>query len=88
MIETDNTYLLGNLTGKASTLNFRGKAGVSDNAQIIINARVGVNPDTLDRLVHETLDAVKGEGITLRPKAWQCLSPGYPNPTHHYKKVV
>jgi len=88
ILETGDNYLVGNLTGKASTLNFRGKAGVSDNAQIIINARVGVNPDTLGRLVHETIDAVKGEGITLSPKAWQCISPGYPNPTHRYRKVV
>ena len=88
MLETGDTYLVGNLTGKASTLNFRGKAGVADNAKIIINARVGVSSETLDRLVHDALDAVKDNTVVMKPTAWKCLSPGYPNPTYRYKKVV
>lgn len=87
-LQTDNSYVAGNLTGKASTLNFRGNAGIADNASMIINARVSVSPETLDRLVHAALDEAKEKIIIVKPTAWNCLSPGYPNPTHRYKRVV
>lgn len=88
MLESGTSYLVGNLTGNLATLNIRGKVGVSNQAQIIINARVGISPDTLEQLVKDTLDFAVGSSISLTTKAWKCLSPGYPNPTHRYSKVV
>jgi Ni2+-binding GTPase involved in maturation of urease and hydrogenase len=88
MLESGTSYLAGNLTGNLSTLSIRGKVGVSDHAQLIINARVGISPDLLENMVKETLDSIAGNSITQTVKAWKCLSPGYPNPTHRYSQVV
>jgi len=88
MLESGKDYLVGNLTGKASTLSIRGDVGISNAAQLIINARIGMSPEALDHLVRETLDSVTRNAIALKTKAWQCLSPGYPNPTHRYDKIV
>jgi hypothetical protein len=88
LLEAAEKYTVGNLTGKFNTLSFREKAGVSNEAQIIINARVGVSPETLDQMVKETLNSVNRDSVILQIKAWQCLSPGYPNPTHRYNRVA
>ena len=88
ILENGTKYVIGNITGTSETLSIRGAAGISNEAQIIINARVGVNPDTLDKLVKEILEKVTKGTITAKIDAWKCLSPGYPNPTFRYDKVV
>lgn len=88
MLESGTNYTLGNLTGKSDTLSLRGLAGISNEAQIIINARVGTSPQLLEQLVSETLDSVANDSITLKTKALQCLSPGYPTPTYRYSKIA
>jgi len=32
--------------------------------------------------------SIIGKNITTEIKAWRCLSPGYPNPTHRFKAAV
>jgi len=88
MLESGANYLVGNLTGNLSTLSVRGKVGVSNDALLIINARVGISPDLLEQMVKETLDSAAGNTITQIVKTWKCLSPGYPNPTHRYSQVI
>lgn len=88
ILENGVNYIIGNITGTTETLSFRGTAGISNEAQIIINARVGINPETLDKLVKEIFEKVTKDGITAKIDAWKCLSPGYPNPTFRYDKVV
>lgn len=88
MLESGTNYMVGNLTGNRSTLSIRGRVGVSNDAQLIINARVGVTPQLLEEMVKEALNSTLGSSITQTVKAWKCLSPGYPNPTHRYSKVV
>jgi G3E family GTPase len=86
MIQNGTKYLAGNITGDANTLEMRGKAGISDNAHMILNARVGLTPDELDNMVKTLLAKTTGENINPLIDAWKCLSPGYPNPTFRYKK--
>lgn len=88
MLESGKSYLVGNLTGNIETLNFRGSVGKSNEAQIIINARVDTSPELLEKLVMESLGLVTGDTVSLKTKASQKLSPGYPNPTFRYEKVV
>ena len=88
ILENGTNYVIGNITGTAETLSIRGTAGISNEAQIIINARVGISPQELDKLIKEILGTVTKNNITSKINAWKCLSPGYPNPTFRYDKVV
>ena len=86
MLKNGESHIVGNLTGNISTLNFRGSAGIGNEANIILNARIGVSPKALEGLVKTTLEKVTKNRIAIEIKAWKCLSPGYPNPTFRYKK--
>jgi Fe2+ transport system protein B len=88
ILENGSNYLVGNITGTSETLSIRGEAGVSNAAQIIINARIGVSPEILDEMVRESLEKVTNNIISMKINAWKCLSPGYPNPTFRYDKIV
>jgi Ni2+-binding GTPase involved in maturation of urease and hydrogenase len=88
ILENGINYVIGNITGTLDTLLIRGAAGTSNEAQLIINARIGVSPEILDNLVKEILEDVTRDQITIRVTAWKCLSPGYPNPTFRYDKVI
>ncbi|WP_300599301.1 GTP-binding protein [Niabella sp.] len=83
-----NQYRIGNQTGTPDTLQFRGTAGISNIAQMTINARVESDPQLLEQQVFEALaQAVNGE---LFYEVHQCrsLSPGYPEPAYKYNYVV
>lgn len=88
ILENGSNYLVGNITGTSETLSIRGEAGVSNTAQITINARIGVSPEILGEMVKESLEKVTNNIISMNVKAWKCLSPGYPNPTFRYDKIV
>ena len=55
MLERGDQYVSANLTGRSDTLNFRWSAGKSDNAVMILNARVEMAPENLEKLFMETL---------------------------------
>lgn len=88
ILQNGTNYLMGNITGDASAVQLRGTAGVSDKAQMIVNARVGLPPDELDNLVKSLLSASAGDTISVKIDTWRCLSPGYPNPTYRYDKII
>ena len=88
ILENGSNHLIGNLTGTSETLSFRGEAGISNNAQMIINARIGVKPEKLDKTIKESLEKIKTDKIKMKINAWKCLSPGYPSPTFRYTKIV
>ncbi len=80
--ENGKRYSVGNITGDAGTLQFRGSAGVSDNVKLIINARVETSPEHLDKLIREVLvDAIDGQ-YRDEVLAWRYLQPGRPSPTY------
>ena len=88
IVENGPLYAVGNITGTAGALTFRGDAGRGTSLRIIVNARVECTPEELDRLVRETLDdAFRGLGET-EVLAWRCLQPGRPNPTYRFGEVV
>lgn len=88
ILESGVHYLIGNLTGNLKTLQIRGTTGTSNEAQMVINARVGMPPEELNQLVRATLDQVAQSKVSAQISAWKCLSPGYPAPTHRYMQVV
>lgn len=88
ILENGSNQLIGNLTGTSETLSFRGQVGISDDAQMIINARIGVTPEKLDKIVKESLEKITTDKIRMKINAWKCLSPGYPTPTYRFTKIV
>jgi len=88
IVEAGENFLMGNLTGKIDTLSIRGSAGTTSEARLTLNARVETSPEALEDVVRELLDSTSKGRITVTPRAWRCLSPGRPNPTHRYDHVV
>jgi len=86
ILQNGENYLVGNITNNSGLAETRGNAGKSDHGQIIINARVALPPDRLERLIRESLVLTTTDQIKTEIKAWKCISPGYPNPTYRYTK--
>lgn len=88
ILKSEGGQVIGNITGTTDTLSIRGSSGVTNQAQLIINARVGTDPFVLGNMVKDALDATTKNWIAYRVKAWKCLSPSYPIPTYRYSKAV
>lgn len=88
LLDSDDKYIVSNLTGVSNTLTFRQSAGISDNARLTINARVEMSPDTLENIVRTTLDTITGTTISKKIVALLCLRPGRPNPTYRFDHIV
>lgn len=88
LLESGENYLVSNLTGLNATLSFRGSAGINTKARLTLNARVEMNAEALEAIVRKTLDSTKGMDIKKEIVALRCLSPGRPNPTFRFEKVV
>lgn len=87
IVENGAKYTVGNLAGDGK-LTIRHSAGTSDEAKVIVNARVEMSPESLDSLVRETLSAQLGDNLTESVLAWKYLMPGRPNPTHRFTEIV
>ncbi|MDP4291960.1 MAG: cobalamin synthesis protein P47K, partial [Bacteroidota bacterium] len=88
ILESGDDYLIGNLTGKGNTLNFRGSAGTGDKARLTLNARVEMSPATLEQIVRKTIEAYMNANLKATIVTMRCLSPGRPNPTYRFDHVV
>ena len=88
LIESGENYLVSNLTGLNDSLTFRSSAGISSKARLTLNARVEMLPEVLEAIVRKTLNATKGKYVRKKIIALRCLSPGRPNPTFRFDKVV
>jgi len=87
IIERGDQYISANFTGSQDTINFRWSAGTSDNAVMTLNARVEMAPDTLEKLVLETLKSNAADKISVTIKRINSISPGYPKPTYRFGKT-
>lgn len=88
MLQAGSKYVMGNLTGRRETISLRRSAGVGPEARLTLNARVQMTTEELERIVLEELARACGTGIQYEIEALQCLSPGYPQPTYRYDRVV
>ena len=88
LLESGDNYILGNLTGKGNTLNFRRSAGKGSTARLTLNARVEMSPGTLEQIVHKTLDSNMKGNLKAKTIAFKCISPGRPNPNFRFDHVV
>lgn len=88
ILEADDKYLTGNLTGLNKTLNFRGTVGTVSKARLTLNARVEMGTEELEQIVRKTLDVNTKYNITSTIVALRCLSPGRPNPTFRFDRII
>lgn len=88
IIENGTNYFTANLTGGTETLSFRGECGAAETVQMIVNARVEMTPEQLDKIVRDEIAAATGTQITIAASSWKSLSPGRPQPTWRFSEVV
>lgn len=88
IMECGKDYAVTNLTGADNKTTYRGKAGVANEAKLIVNARVETSPEHLDELVKNVLMHSLPTGCKEEVLAWRYLQPGRPNPTHRFNEVV
>lgn len=88
LIKASDSFLIANLTGSNKTITVRGDLQKSDNAKITINARVQMSPDDLENYIEEEISNVCNDKIKYEKVASKCLSPGRPNPTFRYDRIV
>ena len=88
LLEANQSYVIGNVTGKSDSLNMRGSAGVGNQAKMTLNARVEMSPADLECIVTEVVMEVCGTEITQKVEVSKCLQPGRPNPTYRFDYVV
>lgn len=81
---SDGQYAVANLVSSHSSPTLSIGSGLTtNNANLVINARVAVAPESLTQTIEETLHAVCIEyGITEKINTLQCFRPGRPVPTH------
>ncbi len=87
IMENGKTYAVGNIANAENTVTLRGAAGCSNNARLIVNARVETSPENLDEIVKMALMQCFGN-CKDEVIAWRYLQPGRPNPTHRMDSVV
>lgn len=88
MVRAGDEYLIGNLTGKLDTLKIRGNIESTGQIELILNIRFEMSPEQLKVLVREEVDKALGKSLKGSQMILKCLSPGRPNPTFRYQKVV
>ncbi len=79
-----------NLTrGDASPELSRSSGGQCRDADLIVNARVHMDPEPLEQVVQQCLGRVcQARTIQVRPTGMQRFKPGRPVPTHRYAEAV
>ncbi len=81
---SDGQYAVANLISSQSAAQLSIGAGINtDNANVVINARVACDPEALTTTIKESLHAVCLEfGVTATINTLQSFQPGRPVPTH------
>ncbi|OAA91393.1 GTP-binding protein [Clostridium ljungdahlii] len=81
---SNNKYVKAGLTGLSDDINFNGQILlIAGKANIIINARINVNPESLEDYVISALNNFSAKkDITLKNIKTECFMPGQPNPKY------
>jgi len=79
-----------NLTNLSADPEVRGESlEMLSKGSLILNARVQLAPDKLEKIVRETLTAVAEKfGLKSEIDDLQCFSPAYPNPPHMIRESL
>lgn len=78
-----------NLTCLKGKIDLRGEVDESrPKARLVVNARVEMPPEDLERLLRENLDMLLKGRVKIDYRRLQSFRPGRPVPTHRYREVV
>lgn len=84
IVENGDQYISANLTGNLDSLTSRWLAGKGNEAEMIVNARVEMAPEELQKVFMQILEQVTGTSIKVHINRIRSISPGYPKPTFRY----
>jgi G3E family GTPase len=88
LLTAPSCLLMANITECNSIPAIRGQdKGTAREAQLIVNARVNLNPTALREVVEACLQAA-GNGIRVEIQTLEHFAPAPPTPVHRYKTVV
>lgn len=89
LLTAGGDHCVGNLTGLNCEPVVQGRIeGSPRAANLILNARVEMPPEDLERIVREILAKVAAGRVRTEIADLRCLRPGRPQPTHRYGTVV
>ena len=81
--------LAANLTSNESAPTAAGDvAGLSNEAALVLNARVQIDPDELREIAERCLHAAAGQRVAASIASLQSFAPARPRPTHRFASVV
>jgi G3E family GTPase len=85
-----NSFAVANLVSSGAQPELSLPSNSQDQeADLIVNARVAMDPEALDRLVHLAIEAAcAARGAKADFRQSQFLRPGRPTPTHRYANAV
>jgi G3E family GTPase len=79
----------GNLTSNDGEPAVQGRlTDKTHEAQLIVNARVRIEPDRLKATIEKCLRQAAGKSIHVDAKEMACFSPARPQPVHRFGEVV
>jgi G3E family GTPase len=87
-IDTGESLVTANLVGTYETLAVHGDMAFGKEAKLILNARVQMAPDALEKIIRDQIQLIREAGLQAAPIAWRCLSPGRPTPTYRYSSAI
>jgi hypothetical protein len=89
-LAAEGGQLVANLTRTDGAVSVLSEGAPAEGvAELTLNARVETTPEALEALVRECLARVAaGRGVTTAVRGLRCLSPGRPQPTYRYDRVV
>jgi Ni2+-binding GTPase involved in maturation of urease and hydrogenase len=88
-LTADSGQTTANLTSTNDVPAVHGKLDASErSASLILNARVELPPDDLQKIVEHALNDLTHSGVNVSLKTIHSLSPGRPEPTHRYADIV
>lgn len=89
LVQTATGSLVANATSTAREPTMRGALeGATNEAVLVLNARVHLPPEELRTLVEDCLRSTAGDRAQAEVAHIQSLSPGRPEPKHRYDRVV
>jgi G3E family GTPase len=88
LLSARDAHLFASLTRTAGSLSYQGDVGSSQEAALILNARVETAPESLEALVRDALSAAATDRVRASVRTLRSLRPGRPVPTFRYSEAV
>ncbi len=87
LLSTADGQVLANATSIDQEPDVRACSKDSAEASLVVNARVRIDPDLLNKIVNRSVKAVAGNTVEFLPVSLHCFKPAYPKPTYRFDSV-